>query len=69
VDVVPPAPSEEEVRARFIQADLKDYGQVLALLGEVDDSYRGIDAVIHLAAIPAPSKAVSGLALARMRSS
>jgi NAD(P)-dependent dehydrogenase (short-subunit alcohol dehydrogenase family) len=59
VDVVAPAVSEVSVDARYIYADLKDYGTVLALLAEVDDKYRGIDAVIHIAAIPAPSKAVS----------
>lgn len=39
----------------FLQVDLTDYGQVidaLAGLGDRDD--RGLDAVVHLAAIPAP---------------
>ncbi len=61
VDVVAPAPSEAAVNARYIYADLKDYGQVLGLLTDVDSGYRGIDAIIHLAAIPAPGKAVSHL--------
>jgi hypothetical protein len=39
--------------------DLKDYGTVLGLLSEVDSVYKGIDAVIHIAAIPAPARAVS----------
>ena len=59
VDKTPPAPSEKGVPARFIIAELEDYGQVLALLGEVDAAYKGIDAIIHLAAIPAPAVAVS----------
>ena len=59
VDMVPPAPSESKVGARFIRANLDDYGQVVALLSELDSGYRGIDAVIHLSAIPAPAAAVS----------
>ena len=58
VDAVPPAPSEAAVKAKFLQGDLKDYGQVIGLLGEVDSGYRGIDAVIHLAAIAAPARTV-----------
>ena len=59
VDVVPPAPSEAAVDARYFYADLKDYGQVVSLLADVDSSHRGVDAIIHLAALPAPAKAVS----------
>lgn len=61
VDIAPPASSEASVDAKYFSADLKDYGQVVALLTDVDDRYRGIDAIIHLAAIPAPAKAVSFL--------
>lgn len=38
----------------FVQADLCDYGQCVDLLSHVDDRLHGIDAVVHLAAIPAP---------------
>ncbi|MCH6470810.1 NAD-dependent epimerase/dehydratase family protein [Sinomonas terrae] len=41
----------------FIQTDLSDYGQVIDALGGVDDRYDGIDAVVHLGAIPAPGLA------------
>lgn len=39
----------------FIAVDLTDYGQVLEVLsGRVDEHLRPLDAVVHLAAIPAP---------------
>lgn len=41
----------------FIQTDLSDYGQVIDALGGVDDRYQGLDAVVHLGAIPAPGLA------------
>jgi UDP-glucose 4-epimerase len=37
-----------------IRVDLTDYGQTLSALTAVDDKYSGIDAVVHLAAVPAP---------------
>lgn len=46
--------------------DLKDYGTVLGLLSEVDSVYKGIDAVIHIAAIPAPARAVSSNASSQL---
>lgn len=42
-------------RCPFIQCDLTDFGQCLDVLGGVDEKVRGpADAVVHLAAIPAP---------------
>ncbi len=38
----------------FVRVDFTDYGQTLAALLAVDDRYESIDAVVHLAAIPAP---------------
>ena len=38
----------------FVRVDLTDYGQVAAALQSVDDRYDSVDAVVHLAAIPAP---------------
>jgi UDP-glucose 4-epimerase len=38
----------------FVQLDLTDYGQVIDALGGVNDRHDGVDAVVHLAAIPAP---------------
>ncbi len=40
--------------AMFVRVDLTDYGQTVAALQGVDDRYEKIDAVVHLAAIPAP---------------
>jgi nucleoside-diphosphate-sugar epimerase len=38
----------------FVRADLTDMGQAMEVLRQVDDRHRGVDAVVHLAAIPAP---------------
>jgi nucleoside-diphosphate-sugar epimerase len=40
--------------ADFVQVDLTDYGQVVDALTEVNDRHDGFDALVHLAAIPAP---------------
>ncbi|SDQ53126.1 NAD(P)-dependent oxidoreductase [Quadrisphaera sp. DSM 44207] len=53
VDLAPPA----EPVGRFLRADLTDPGQALEVLLGVDEHHRGpgaVDAVVHLAAIPAP---------------
>ena len=52
VDSVPPG----EESCPFVQADLTDFGQALEVLSEVDDRLRNIDALVHLAAIPAPGR-------------
>ena len=38
----------------FVQVELTDYGQVIDALGGVGDRHDGVDAVVHLGAIPAP---------------
>lgn len=38
----------------FVQVDLTDYGQVVDALTAVGDRHDGVDALVHLAAIPAP---------------
>lgn len=38
----------------FVKLDLTDYGQVVEALGGVGDQHDGVEAVVHLAAIPAP---------------
>jgi len=38
----------------FVQVDLTDYGQVIDALAGVDDQHDGVDALVHLGAIPAP---------------
>ena len=41
----------------FVRADLTDMGQAIEVLHQVDDRHRGVDAVVHLAAVPAPGLA------------
>ncbi len=38
----------------FVQTDLTDYGQVVDALTAVGDRHEGVDALVHLAAVPAP---------------
>lgn len=38
----------------FVQVDLTDYGQVIDALGAVTARHNGVDALVHLAAFPAP---------------
>ena len=38
----------------FVQVDLTDYGQVVDALTAVNDRHDGFDALVHLAAVPAP---------------
>lgn len=38
----------------FVRADLTDMGQTMEVLHQIDDRHRGVDAVVHLGAIPAP---------------
>ncbi|BDZ45804.1 NAD-dependent epimerase/dehydratase family protein [Naasia aerilata] len=59
VDRIRPADLPHGVQ--FVQADLTDYGQAVELLTAIDDRYGehpvgsgGVDALVHLAAIPAP---------------
>jgi len=51
VDRAPPAGPSPAV---FIRADLTQYGQAFEALSSVDDRYSEVDALVHLAAIPAP---------------
>ena len=51
LDRVPHPNSEAAVSVRV---ELTDHGQVLEALTAVDDRHDGVDAVVHLAAIPAP---------------
>jgi nucleoside-diphosphate-sugar epimerase len=41
----------------YVRIDLTDYGQVADALAGIDDRHSGVDAVVHLAAIPAPGLA------------
>ena len=44
-------------RGTYTQVDLTDYGQVIDAIAGVDDRHTGVDAIVHLAAIPAPGLA------------
>ncbi|MGH8891015.1 MAG: NAD-dependent epimerase/dehydratase family protein, partial [Acidothermaceae bacterium] len=56
LDRVPPSTAQQPTTGQtvFVRADLTDYGQVVEALSGVDDRYGHVDAVVHLAAIPAP---------------
>ncbi|MDQ1623617.1 MAG: hypothetical protein QOH19_2035 [Actinomycetota bacterium] len=41
----------------FVEVELRDYGQVVDAFLGLDDRHAGFDAVVHLAAIPAPGLA------------
>jgi nucleoside-diphosphate-sugar epimerase len=41
---------------RFTKVDFADFGQTVEALSEIDDLYRKVDAVVHLAAIPGPTQ-------------
>jgi len=51
VDLKPPSYSSG---APFTSVDLTDFGQTIEALSAIDDRVAGVDAVVHLAAIPAP---------------
>lgn len=52
VDLLPPP---EDQGCPFSRVDLTDYGQVVGAFTAIDDRLNGsVDAVVHLAAIPAP---------------
>jgi nucleoside-diphosphate-sugar epimerase len=50
VDLVRP----DEQLCPFVQADLADLGQAMEVLRDVEEPRRGVDAVVHLGAVPAP---------------
>jgi len=49
-----PAPGGPARPAGFIELDLTDAGQVIDALSGVEERFEKLDAVIHLAAVPAP---------------
>lgn len=52
LDAVPP----KEALCPFTQIDLTDFGQTMEGLSGIDDRFDGADAVVHMAAIPAPGR-------------
>ena len=55
----PGSPAQASVRVEFT-----DHGQVLEAFTAVDDRHQGLDAVVHLAAIPAPGLATNAVTFA-----
>lgn len=41
---------------RIVEIDLENYGEVIDALNEIDMGYKGVEAVVHLAAIPSPGQ-------------
>lgn len=60
VDSAPP----RDQRSPFTRIDLTDFGQVVEALSRIDDRYDGVDAVVHLAAIPGPGNATNAATFA-----
>lgn len=60
LDLVPP----RVTLAPYTRVDLTDYGQTVAALTAVDDRHDGVDAVVHLAAIPGPGVATNATTFA-----
>ena len=58
------APDPASRATAFVRVDLTDTGQVLEALTGVDDVHDGLDAVVHLAAIPAPGLTTNGATFA-----
>jgi nucleoside-diphosphate-sugar epimerase len=56
VHVLDLAPAHDP-RARFTRVELTDFGQTFGALSGIDDRHDGLDAVVHLAALPAPGVA------------
>jgi nucleoside-diphosphate-sugar epimerase len=52
LDAVPP----QEELCPFTQIDLADFGQAMEGLSGIDDRFDGVDAVVHMAAIPATGR-------------
>jgi nucleoside-diphosphate-sugar epimerase len=57
VDAVRPG----EALCPFVEADLADFGQVVEALSGVDSRHDKVDAVVHLAAIPAPGRSTNAV--------
>jgi nucleoside-diphosphate-sugar epimerase len=53
VDRAPPTGTRVQ-NCPFVRVDLTDFGQAVEALSAVDDRYRSVDALVHLAALPAP---------------
>lgn len=59
-----PPPVQPRPRCAFTRVDLTDYGQTVDALTAIDDRHRGLDAVVHLAAVPGPGMATNAATFA-----
>ena len=50
-----------ETLCPFVEADLTDFGQTVEALSGVDSRHNKVDAVVHLAAIPAPGRSTNAV--------
>jgi nucleoside-diphosphate-sugar epimerase len=57
-DVTRPA----KEHCRFTRVDFTDFGQTVEALSQIDDLHNGVDAVVHLAAIPGPTQTPNSVA-------
>jgi nucleoside-diphosphate-sugar epimerase len=57
-------PDPASVADAAVRVDLTDHGQVVEALTRVDDRHDGVDAIVHLAAIPAPGLATNAVTFA-----
>lgn len=60
LDLQPPRDSD----VPFTRVDFKDFGQAVGALTAIDDRHDGIDAVVHLAAIPGPGMSTNAATFA-----
>jgi nucleoside-diphosphate-sugar epimerase len=59
-----PPPTQPRSRSAFTRVALTDYGQTVDALTAIDDRHRGLDAVVHLAAVPGPGMATNAATFA-----
>jgi nucleoside-diphosphate-sugar epimerase len=53
----PDGPYPAHPDSSFVRVDFTDYGQAVEALSSIDDRHSGVDALVHLAALPAPGLA------------
>ncbi|HLK44196.1 MAG TPA: NAD(P)-dependent oxidoreductase [Thermoleophilia bacterium] len=59
LDHVPPREGVWPTGYSFTRVDLTDFGQTAEALTAIDDRHAGLDAVVHLAAVPGPGMAAN----------
>jgi nucleoside-diphosphate-sugar epimerase len=60
LDIQPP----RDPGVAFTRVDFKDFGQAVGALTAIDDRHGGVDAVVHLAAIPGPGMSTNAATFA-----